>query len=177
MDTIVYKNRRQTETETLSVKTHIKPTNKQLYVTADSFHPKGTLKSVVIGETHRYRTTNTEEQNFNQMVSRHIAKLQERGYPPHLTNLHKQVKFSERKTNPPSPTQSTPTPTTIRLTTKLDIQQKLINTVIQKHWNKFQWHTRHNSTPLPTRITMCYKRNNSARHEIAKTRIVTDLLP
>ena len=59
-DTIVYKDIDHQHTHKHKVKTHIKTTNKQLYVPADSFHPPGNHKGVVIGEAHRYRTTNTK---------------------------------------------------------------------------------------------------------------------
>ena len=43
---------------TLETKTHIKTTNKQLYVRQDSYHPPGTGKGITIGETIRYLRTN-----------------------------------------------------------------------------------------------------------------------
>lgn len=38
------------ENKTLHTRTHIKPTNKQLYIREDSYHPPGTGKGVTVGE-------------------------------------------------------------------------------------------------------------------------------
>ena len=66
----VQRHRSPTNTQTQS-KNNIKTTNKQLYVPADSFHPRGTHKGVVMGEAHRYRTTNTDEHNLKQLIHHH----------------------------------------------------------------------------------------------------------
>ena len=71
LDTIVYKDTDHQQMHKIKVKTYIKTTNKQLYVPADSFHSPGTHKGVVIGEAHRYRTTNTDEHNLKQMIHHH----------------------------------------------------------------------------------------------------------
>ena len=98
LDTTVYKDTDHQHPHKLKVKTYIKPTNKQtnkLYVRANSFHPPGTHKGIVIGEAHRYRTTNTDKHNFKKMIHHHKRKLNERGYPNHIIAQHKQVKFYE----------------------------------------------------------------------------------
>jgi len=43
--------------------THIKPTNKQLYVRYDSHHPPGTFKGVTIGEAIKFKRINTISTN------------------------------------------------------------------------------------------------------------------
>ncbi|XP_065909345.1 uncharacterized protein [Dysidea avara] len=71
---------------TLQYKTHIKPTNKQLYVRYNSYHPPGTFKGVITGEAIRYKRTNSENNNFNKMLLLHKRKLIKRGYPTKLIN-------------------------------------------------------------------------------------------
>ena len=71
LETILYKDTDHQQMHKLKVKTYIKTTNKQLYVPADSFHPPGTHKGVVMGEAHRYRTTNTDEHNLKQLIHHH----------------------------------------------------------------------------------------------------------
>ena len=39
LDIILYKGNRFNENQLLDVRTHIKPTNKQLYIHASSYHP------------------------------------------------------------------------------------------------------------------------------------------
>lgn len=80
LDIILYKGTRFQENGTLDIKTHIKPTNKQLYVHATSYHPPSIGKSISIGETNRYIRTNSDEQNFTKMVDHLHTKLQQRGY-------------------------------------------------------------------------------------------------
>jgi len=92
LDTIVTDHQQMDE---LKVKTYIKTTNKQQYIPADSFHPLGTQKAIVIGETYRYRTTKTDEHNFKQMIHHETKKLRETDYPKHTINQHKQIKFHE----------------------------------------------------------------------------------
>ena len=66
LDVTVYKGPRFEVQQILDVKTHIKPTNKQLYVHADSYHPPGTHKGIAKGEAKRYLRTNSEKQNQNE---------------------------------------------------------------------------------------------------------------
>ena len=57
LDVIGYKDEEtNNEKKTLHTRTHIKPTNKQLYIRQDSYHPPGTGKGVTIGEAIRYPT-------------------------------------------------------------------------------------------------------------------------
>ena len=66
LDVVTYKvKNRDTDddTYTLNVRTHIKTTNKQLYVREDSYHPPGTTKGVTIGEAIRYLITKEILQN------------------------------------------------------------------------------------------------------------------
>ena len=54
LDVVTYKVKNcntDDDTSTLNVRTHIKPTNKQLYVCEDSYHPPGTTKGVTLGDT------------------------------------------------------------------------------------------------------------------------------
>ena len=46
----MFKGPRFEKTGNLDIKTHVKPTNKQLYVHAKSYHPKGCKKGIVTGE-------------------------------------------------------------------------------------------------------------------------------
>ena len=80
LDTTLYKGPRFMREGTLDIRTHIKPTNKQLYVHASSYHPPGTRKGIAIGEAKRYLRTNSEESSFKTRISDLETKLQQRGY-------------------------------------------------------------------------------------------------
>ena len=85
LDTIVYKDTDHQQTHKLKVKTYIKTTTKQLYVPADSFHPPGTHKGVVMSEAHRYRTTNTDEHYLKQMIHHHTKNREKEATPTTLS--------------------------------------------------------------------------------------------
>ena len=62
LDVRVYKEtteHQDQDTPNLNVKTHIKPTNKQLYIRDDLYHPPGTGKGVTTGQAIRYLRTNS----------------------------------------------------------------------------------------------------------------------
>ena len=79
LDIVVYKQIKLDDT-TLHTRTHIKPTNKQLYVREDLYHPPGTGKGLAIGETITYLRTNLEPKQFSKMMLQHKRNLAKRGY-------------------------------------------------------------------------------------------------
>lgn len=60
LDMTVYKGPSFKDTGLLDIKTHIKKTNKQLYVHQSSYHPEPCKKAIATGETIRYLRTNQE---------------------------------------------------------------------------------------------------------------------
>ena len=94
LDVVVYKETKQDDT-TLHKRTHIKPTNKQLYIREDSYHPPGTGKGLAISEAIRYLCTNSEPEQFSKMMLQHKRNLTKRGYnSTKTTKWLKQIKFS-----------------------------------------------------------------------------------
>ena len=77
LDVTVYKGERFQATNILDLKTHIKDTNKQLYVHSKSYHPHSTIKAIAKGEVNRYLRTNSNQTNFNTMTLKLIHKLKE----------------------------------------------------------------------------------------------------
>ena len=70
LDVIVYKGPQFTTTGLLDVKTHIKPTNKQLYVHKTSYHPDSVKTAIPKGKTQRYLRFNTREETFTHITKR-----------------------------------------------------------------------------------------------------------
>ena len=98
LDTTLYKGSRFTQTGVLDIKTHVKPTNKQLYVHATSYHPSGCRKGIVIGEANRYLRTNSDELEFVNSLGKHKSKLTTRGYKPRtVSKLLQSISFEQRK--------------------------------------------------------------------------------
>ena len=81
----------------LQTRIHIKPTNKQLYVRHNSYHPPGTGKGVIIGEAVRYLCTNSDPKQFANMIHKHKKNLAKRGYGMSQTAKQlSKIKFSMR---------------------------------------------------------------------------------
>ena len=100
LDTTLYKGNRYTQTGILDIKTHIKHTNKQLYVHATSYHPRGCKNGIVVGEAKRYLRTNSDRLNFVDSIKKHKDKLATRGYNPRITNtLLQNISFEQREAN------------------------------------------------------------------------------
>ena len=97
-DITSYKGERFESTNTLDLRTHIKTTNKQLYVHSTSYHPPTTIKAIAKGEIKRYLRTSSNETNFNSMTLKLIHKLKQIGYKPNQVIGHiKDIPFSNRK--------------------------------------------------------------------------------
>ena len=99
LDLTVYKGERFERSGVLDVKTYVKACNKQLYVHAKSYHPKGTGKGIIIGEALRYLRTNSDQQHSDQMILKHKKILHNRGYNPEVSSrLIEPITFTERQT-------------------------------------------------------------------------------
>ena len=86
LDVVVHKKAGHHDDNTLQTRTHIKPTNKQLYVRSDSYHPPGTGKGVIIGKAIRYLRTNSDPKQFSNMIYKHKKNLAKKGYKLSQTN-------------------------------------------------------------------------------------------
>ena len=75
LDIILYKGNRFNENQLLDVRTNIKPTNKQLYIHASSYHPPNIINAISKGETNRYLRTNSNEREFTNMKQRLTNRL------------------------------------------------------------------------------------------------------
>ena len=94
LDVTVYRDRAGNN---LQVRTYIKPTNRQLYISNTSHHPPGATKGVALGEAIRYLRTNSDKRQFYKMLFLHKRNLLRRGYPRSLINKTMKVKFSMRE--------------------------------------------------------------------------------
>ena len=98
LDVTIYKGTNFQNKQTLDTKTYTKPTTKQTYVHSSSFHPKGTGKSIALGEAHRILHTNSDEGNFRQQILKLQKALLARGYKEKATKtLLKKIYFKDRE--------------------------------------------------------------------------------
>ena len=97
LDVTLYKGNRFQSQNILDIRTHIKPTNKQLYVHASLYHPPSILAAISKGETRRYLCTNSDANNFEKMTVNLIHRLKHRGYKQKqiLKHVH-ETKFNQR---------------------------------------------------------------------------------
>ena len=101
LDVTLYKGKRFNQNHILDIRTHIKSTNKQLYVHATSYHPPTTINAISKGETNRYLRTNSNECEFRNMKQKLTNRLLQRGYKykqilPHIES----VQFNKRQQLP-----------------------------------------------------------------------------
>ena len=75
LDITLYKGDRFDGNQILDVRTHIKPTNKQLYIHASSYHPPTTINAISKGEVNRYLRTNSDEREFQNMKQKLTNRL------------------------------------------------------------------------------------------------------
>ena len=87
-------------TDTLQVKSYIKPTNKQLYIRHDLHHPPGTTKGIAICEATRFLRINSTKENFRKILFLLKKNFLRRGYPKSIIReMLRKVKFSMRTEN------------------------------------------------------------------------------
>ena len=92
LDITLYKEERFDQTQILDVRTHIKPTNKQLYIHAASYHPPTTINAISKGETNCYLRTISNEKEYTNMKQRLTNRLLQRVYKskqilPHINSI------------------------------------------------------------------------------------------
>ena len=99
LDMTIYKGSNFQETGILDIKTHIKKTNKQLYVHKTSYHPDLCKKAIATGEAIRYLKTNSKKVTFQKMTTQPKNKLIERGYKAsEIKQQTNSIKFEDKQT-------------------------------------------------------------------------------
>ena len=91
LDLNIYKGPNFLSSRKLDIETHIKPTNRQAYIHANSYHLPGVSKGVALGKMKRYLRTNSRVETFNTFKAKHKVNLHK--FINHFTN---QVKFLDR---------------------------------------------------------------------------------
>ena len=64
LDITLYKGSRFKDKQILDMRTHIKQTNKQVYIHATSYHPPTVINAISKGETNRYLRTNSAKKRI-----------------------------------------------------------------------------------------------------------------
>ena len=149
LDITLYKGSRFQENKILDIKIHIKPTNKQLYIHATSYHPPPTIVAISKGEAKRYLRTNSDPQNFDKMILKLTHKLKERGYKQNQITRHiKSVKFNQRKETLSKTKNHQNQERKLVFITQFNDDADRLKQIIRKHWKLIQRNETHSQTPL-----------------------------
>lgn len=169
LDLTLYKGQRFANSGILDVKTHIKPTNKQLYVHATSYHPPSVKTAIAKGETTRYLRTNSDETNFNKMTSNLSKKLVERGYKAkEVQKQIQEVPFKNRKHALKRRMKSGDTP--LIFSTRYTDSVRLVKQIVLEHFELIQ------QIPglrrvFPNKPMFAFKKNKNLRDLIVRAKL------
>ena len=187
LDVIAYKqiDPDQPDMCKLHTKTYIKPTNRQLYVRQDSYHPPGTGKGITVGEAIRYLRTNSEKANFSKMLLHHKRNLMRRGYSNAVINKHlRSIKFSmrkqlilkskDKKNNYNITRNAVPKPT---FTTRYCPNSGKAFRIVRKHWPSITTNMHALKTLIRNSPRLAYKANLNLSKKLVRAKIKRDQSP
>jgi len=184
LDVKVYRDSRTPEK--LQVKTHIKPTSRQLYVRMDSHHPPGATKGVATGEAIRYLRTNTDKKNFHKMMLLHKRNLTKRGYPRSMINQTlRRIKFSMRPSvmdpnykGKSKLKRSDDNTQPLNYKTRYGSQASKAFRLINKHWSSLQRASIHNKKLIKFvrgfEPRLSYKSNQNLARHLVRAKLKND---
>ena len=171
LDMTVYKGPTFTETGILDIKTHIKKTNKQLYVHKSSYHPEPCKKAIATGETIHYLRTNSRVETFNHMTSQLKDKLVERGYKAlDIKNQINSIQFKDKHKILSSKSHKETQPLVIPI--KYNDNNQLIKQTILSNWYLITSDTTL-SQLFTTRPMVANKKNQSLANKLVRAKIKT----
>ena len=170
LDITLYKGDRFKSTNTLDLKTHIKETNKQLYVHSKSYHPPATIKAIAKGETKRYLRTNSNETNFNETTLKLVHKLKQRGYKHNqIINHIKDISFNDRIEALKRKNKAKQTDKLVFVTHYTDDINR-IKGIFRKHWKLIKNNTLLNHI-FPSPPVIAYKANPSLKKKLVRAKL------
>ena len=169
LDVDIYKGPNFSITNTLDVKTHIKPTNKQAYIHAQSHHPPGASKGVATGEMKRYLRTNSRIETFHMLKAKHKINLQKRGYSHKFIDLHtSKVKFLDRSFElKPKNKRSI---NRISFVTRYSPSASRAIKIIRKYWPSLE-RLKYFNNSLPTCPMLAYKANKNIKSFLVRAKL------
>ena len=147
-----------------------KPTNKQLYVHATSYHPPTTINAISKGETNRYLRMNSNEREFTNMKQRLTNRLLQRCYKhkqvlPHISSVkfkqRQQILFRQKPKNNKKKL--------VFVTQFCDDAQRLKH-IIKKHWKLIQ-NDKILSSIFPDPPVIAFRNNPSLKHKLVRAKL------
>ena len=170
LDAVIYKGPNFRITKKLDFKTFIKPTNKQAYIHARSFHPPGVYKGVAIGEMKRYLRTNSRVDSFNYFKGKHRINLLKRGYSfKSVDQSINRVKFLDRSfelKTMKTKKQLDRLPFVTRFTPSAPLALK----IIKKYWHHLQTLHSFKNIKLPSPM-LSFRSNKNIKSLLVRARL------
>ena len=173
LDLDIYKGPDFLTTKKLDLETHIKPTNRQAYIHAHSYHPPGASKGVALGEMKRYLRTNSRISTFNKFKARHMLNLQKRGYSLKFINKYtNKVQFLDRslELRPKSKQKFNRSV----FVTRFSPSTKKAFHIIKKYWPSIQHLKYFKNHPLPSPM-LAYKSNKNIKSFLVRSKLPPSL--
>jgi len=166
LDDTVYRER-----DKLQVKTFIKPTNKQLYISSKSHHPPGATKGVAFGEAIRYLRTNSDKKQFYKMLFLHKRNVLKRGYPRSLINkAMKKFKFSMREELLMAKEQLVMTGRMVVFVTRYCSRARKVFWIVEKYWCRLDSYHAGINTYIRNRPTTAFRSNQNLSRKLVWTK-------
>jgi len=75
LDLEIYKGPGFSQHHKLDFETHIKPTNPQLHVHVESYHPRTTKSGIIVGETIHLLRTNSRQEMFTKLLIKYDNQI------------------------------------------------------------------------------------------------------
>ena len=171
LDVNIYKGPNFLLSKTLDFETFVKPTNRQAYIHASSFHPLGVSKGVAIGEMKRYLRTNSRVDSYNNFKTKHRTNLLKRGYSSKFVdNNINRVKFLDRSfelnRNKKTKKQLGRLPFITRFTPSAPSALK----IIKKYWPYLQNLNSFKNKQLPPPM-ICFNTNKNIRSFLVRAKL------
>ena len=169
LDVTVYKGPEFSSTGTLDVKTHIKPTNKQLYIHRNSYHPKCVKTAIPKGETLRYLHTNTQEATYKQITAKLKSKLIERGYKANEINKVLREYPFENRAQLTTHTRTKPNEPPLVLPVKFSQICDEIRDILNTYWPDIESNTLLDQI-FPNKPMIAYKKNKTLSNILVRSK-------
>ena len=170
LDVNIYKGPNFYLTNKLDVQTYIKPTNRQAYVHASSYHPPGTGKGVAVGEIKRYLRTNSRAESFHALKVKHRHNLRKRGYSTDFINRHtNNVRFLDRSFEL-KPKNKTNEKRQIAFITRYTPSATKAMKIIRKYWPSLKT-TKHFKGKIMPYPLLTFKSNRNIKSYLVRAKI------
>ena len=169
LDTEVFKGPRFTDSKTLDVQTHFKPTETFQYTHFSSCHPFSVKKGFIKGEALRLLRTNSVKEIFELRKLEFLTRLIERGYPKELAEkILAEVHFSLRSKALQNKTATSNS--VLPFVTTFNPATPNLKKILMKHWHLITENNKLAQT-FPRPPIVAYRKEKSLKDILVRAKI------